>query len=72
VTGGVGSTSSITGSSITYAAGGRGGGYNATPVAGPNGTANLGEGGGGRSGGSATAAGGNGGSGIVIIRYPAA
>jgi hypothetical protein len=69
ITGGAGSASSITGSSITYAIGGRGGGYNATPVAGPNGTANLGEGGGGRSGGSATAAGGNGGSGIVIVRY---
>jgi|GEM_PF-3165018 len=55
--GGVGVASSISGTSVTYGAGGFGG-----PNANTNGAANTGTGGGGNAGA--------GGSGIVIIRYP--
>lgn len=59
---------SITGSSVIYAAGGKGGvtdGGN-----GVNGTANTGNGGGGaQQGSSETIVGGDGGSGIVVVRY---
>jgi len=68
-TGGIGYTSSITGSSIAYGVGGTGGWY-ATSAAGSAGTANRGNGGGG--GGAAYlgyGSGGAGGSGIVIVRY---
>lgn len=59
--GGAGASSSITGSSVTYAAGGTGG-------VGGNGAANTGNGGnGGVSPGSGN--GGNGSDGVVIIRY---
>ena len=60
-TGGIGITSSITGSSITYAIGGYGGG-------GASGQANTGNGG---AGGTwvPNIAGGSGGSGIVVLRY---
>jgi hypothetical protein len=60
-TGGSGSASSITGSSVTYAAGGNG----STSVAGTNGAANTGNGATGGKG----ANGGVGGSGVVIIKY---
>jgi hypothetical protein len=80
--GGIGATSSITGSSVYYAGGGggtadnggngtggSGGGGNGGNPAGTNGTANLGGGG----GGSRTAAqGGSGGKGIVILSVPTA
>ena len=65
--GGSGTASTITGSSITYAAGGTGGGYFFNTV-GSNGSANSGNGGGGSGGGSNN--GGNGGSGVVIISLP--
>ena len=57
-TGGAGTSNSISGGTVTYAAGG-------TQGAGGAGTANTGNGGGGSSAGNA----GAGGSGIVIIRY---
>jgi hypothetical protein len=60
-TAGTGAPNSITGASVTRAAGGTG--YQATAA---NGTDNTGNGGGGRSGGSGS--GGSGGSGIVIVR----
>lgn len=75
--GGVGLSSSITGSSVFYAGGGGGGGYPGGGASGGNGgggnaqaagTANRGGGGGGASTGS----GGNGGSGVVIISIPTA
>ena len=71
--GGAGVSSSITGSSITFGAGGNGGASgdltNLT-VDGSNGTANRGiGGGGGKSKSSDSAAGGRGGSGIVILRF---
>jgi hypothetical protein len=62
---------SITGSSVTYAAGGPAGVAGGS-AAGSAGTANRGNGGGGASGGSVTPfAGGAGGSGVIIIAYPA-
>jgi hypothetical protein len=68
--GGTGVAVSISGSSITYAAGGAGGNQtgNQTPS---NATANTGNGGGGKGGGAGltNGVGANGGSGIVIIRY---
>ena len=60
--GGVGVSSSITGSAVTRAVGGVGG---TTSGTGSSGAANSGRGGGGARG-----SGGSGGSGIVIIRYP--
>lgn len=69
--GGLGTTVSISGASVTYAAGGTGGGYSGTytPLVG---TANSGNGGAGSPGGTAPTivTAGNGGSGIVIVRYP--
>jgi hypothetical protein len=65
VSGGSGVATSITGSSVTYAAGGRGGVASAASA-----TANTGNGGEGKAG--ATGSSGAGGSGIVIIRYLAA
>jgi hypothetical protein len=62
--GGRGLTSTITGSSVTYAQGGNGGSYSGG--AGASGGANTGTGGGGGGSGNA---GGSGGSGVVIIRY---
>ena len=59
--GGAGTVCNITGSDVTYAAGGDGG-----SGTGSHATANTGNGG---DGGYATGASGNGGSGIVIIRY---
>ena len=70
--GGIGTASSISGASVTYAAGGAGGSYNGN-AAGADGTANLGNGGGGGDGqglGSGKP-GGRGGDGIVIISFPA-
>ncbi len=68
-TGGSGIISSISGSSVTYGAGGDGGRDN-TNVDGANGTANSGNGGVGASAiSSDNSTGGNGGSGIVIIKY---
>jgi len=70
--GGSGVATNITGSSVTYAAGGNGGTYAGagTPISNqPN---NSGSGGSGKStgpGGSPALAGANGGSGIVVIRY---
>jgi hypothetical protein len=68
--GGTGVAVSISGSSITYAAGGAGGNQtgNQTPS---NATANTGNGGGGKGGGAGltNGVGANGGSGIVVIRY---
>ena len=82
--GGNGSSSSITGSSVTYAGGGGGAGVSQPAgsggtggggagkttggQAGGNGTANLGAGG----GGGRDAAGGNGGKGVVILSVPTA
>ena len=69
-TGGTGVAVSISGSSITYAAGGAGGNQtgNQTPS---NATANTGNGGGGKGGGAGltNGVGANGGSGVVVIRY---
>lgn len=62
---GAGASNTISGSAVTYAAGGTGGGGTLSRGNGANGTANTGNGAQGGSGG----AGGNGGSGIVIIRY---
>ena len=70
--GGVGSANSISGSAVTYAAGGRGGNYNGSPEPNANEPDNSGNGGVGKSGGpsgSNPGTGGTGGSGIVIIRY---
>ena len=64
---GAGTASSITGSSVTYAAGGEGVAHTRN-TAGTPGAANTGNGGGG-TGGSGGNSGGAGGSGIVIIRY---
>ena len=65
--GGSGTSNSITGSAVTYAAGGNGGG--STSAA----TANTGNGGdGGNGNDSSTVAGAAGGSGVVIIRYASA
>jgi hypothetical protein len=84
--GGAGVSTSISGSSISYAGGGGGGAYisgsggsatfgggggGANGAAGAAGTVNRGGGGGG-AGGSSNADGGAGGSGIVIVRYPIA
>lgn len=63
-TAGVGTTLTFTGTSVTYAAGGLGGGTSGT--LGAAGGANTGTGGG---GGIANAAGNNGGSGFVCIRW---
>ena len=68
--GGAGTSNSITGSAVTYAAGGNGG-YSNTTNNGGSGSANTGNGGGGGSlyaGGNS--GGGNGGSGIVVLKYP--
>jgi hypothetical protein len=70
VPGGPGTAVSISGESVTYAAGGGGGAKNGTytPL---TGTANRGGGGGGAPTGTVLAVtGGAGGSGIVIVRYP--
>ena len=80
--GGIGATSSITGSSVYYAGGGggtadnggngtggSGGGGNGGNPAGTNGTANLGGGGGGSR---ASGQGGSGGKGVVILSVPTA
>lgn len=68
-TGGSGISSSITGSSVTYGAGGAGARGNIL-VTGAIGNDNLGKGGGGGACGNACAgAGGNGGSGTVILKY---
>lgn len=66
--GGAGYTSSISGSSITYAHGGQGGPYGSNTPS--SGTANTGSGGEGTGGFASVNNGGNGGSGVVIIRYP--
>ena len=68
--GGAGRSYSISGASVTYAEGGRGGSRNGSSD-GPAGTTNTGDGGGGGDGNSLTN-GGNGGSGIVVISYNAA
>jgi len=65
--GGIGISNSITGSAVTYAAGGRGGCYNLNTV-GAVGAVNTGNGGG--AAGGETNGGAAGGSGIVIISYP--
>jgi hypothetical protein len=68
--GGSGATSSITGSAITYAAGGAGINRPAVFANGASGAVNTGNGGaGGGSQATGTGTGGNGGSGIVIVRY---
>ena len=64
---GAGTANDITGSSVTYAAGGEGVAHTRN-TAGTPGAANTGNGGGG-TGGSGGNSGGAGGSGIVIIRY---
>ena len=69
--GGSGVAYSISGASVTYGAGGKGG-DRINSNNGANGTANRGNGGGGAGGQGASANGGNGGSGIVIISYNAA
>ena len=65
---GAGVIFSITGSSVTYCAGGSGQ-QGANSATGAAGGANTGSGGGG-SGGGTIRAGGVGGSGVVIIAYP--
>ena len=70
--GGPGVATNITGSSVTYSAGGNGGTYcqSTTPIS--NAPDNSGNGGSGKStgpGGQPALAGANGGSGIVVIRY---
>jgi hypothetical protein len=68
--GGTGYTSSISGTSRVYAAGGAGGARGLSLV-GADGAANSGSGGGGADGEPSTGNdGGSGGSGIVIVRYP--
>lgn len=69
--GGPGVSYSITGSAVTYGAGGKGGDRGGTATNGANGAANSGNGGGGASTASG-ATGGNGGSGRVVISYNAA
>ena len=69
IAGGAGADTSITGSPVTYSAGGKGiggspGGFSPSPN---SGTANTGKGGSGATAGGGV--GGTGGSGIVIIRY---
>jgi hypothetical protein len=67
--GGAGLTTSITGSSVEYGAGGNGG-DNIGPTNGAGGGANTGKGGGGASSPTGTSAsGGNGGSGVVVVKY---
>ncbi|HZT77586.1 MAG TPA: IPT/TIG domain-containing protein [Vicinamibacterales bacterium] len=69
--GGAGTASSISGASVTYAAGGAGGSYNGD-TAGADGTDGLGNGGNGGDGqglGSGRS-GGRGGNGVVILSYP--
>lgn len=67
---GVGLSNSITGTSVTYAAGGAGA-VETTITNGANGAANTGNGGGGCSRNTAgTSTGGLGGSGVVILAYP--
>jgi len=66
--GGSGTSNSISGTSVTYAAGGTGGRGNGSSN-GANGTTNLGNGGVGGSGSASSYTGGSGGSGIVIVRY---
>ncbi len=67
--GGSGAPSSITGSNVTYAAGGNGGSRDA-PSTGASAAANTGNGGGGAGNvGGVVYIGGNGGSGIVVMRY---
>jgi hypothetical protein len=63
VSGGAGTANSISGTSVTYATGGRGRSQNAADTA-QTGTANTGNG-----GGAGNNASGAGGSGIVIVRY---
>jgi hypothetical protein len=68
-TGGIGFTSNITGSNVTYGAGGLGGVVN-TSSAGSNAANNTGNGGGGATSDSFDGkTGGNGGSGKVILKY---
>lgn len=69
--GGIGTSSDVTGSAVTYGTGGTGGFQNnSTSIDGVSGSANTGNGGGGASvGGSTWRNGGAGGSGVVIIRY---
>ena len=80
-TGGSGASSSITGSSVTYAGGGGGGiassnggtgggGAGGGSTAATSGATNLGGGGGGAGIGSGLTSGAAGGSGVVIIAYP--
>jgi hypothetical protein len=64
--GGPGTANSITGSSITYAAGGNGANPSDNTGGSVSGSANTGNGG----GGSRSETAGNGGSGVVIIAYP--
>jgi hypothetical protein len=64
--GGAGLSISITGTAVTYATGGRGGG-NTNPGGRPNEPSNTGNGGDGSYQGNGA---GNGGSGIVVLRYP--
>tara|TARA_R100000808_G_scaffold24540_1_gene56781 strand:+ start:944 stop:2020 length:1077 start_codon:yes stop_codon:yes gene_type:complete len=81
--GGAGISTSISGSSVSYAGGGGGSGSSSQGSGGAgggadgekqgtadSGTANTGGGGGGSGTTSAAAYGGNGGSGIVVLRYP--
>ncbi|MDT8391381.1 MAG: PEP-CTERM sorting domain-containing protein [Lentisphaeria bacterium] len=70
-TGGDGLPSTITGTSVDYAAGGDGNVYSGAYADGANGAVNTGNGGGGaKSAGSSTIKnGGKGGSGIVVVRY---
>jgi len=68
--GGPGFTYTISGSAITYAAGGSGG-SRSDSLNGVSGAANTGSGGGGGGGSTGVyTSGGSGGSGIVIVRYP--
>jgi hypothetical protein len=64
--GGAGTSNSITGSSLTYAAGGNGIGDISTSGGASDGSVNTGNGGGGWLGGADV---GDGGSGIVVVRY---
>jgi len=69
---GAGKASSITGSPVTYASGGRATGANASPPWPHPGTAHTGQGGNGAGSNAAPTShgsGGDGGSGIVVIRY---
>ena len=67
VPGGAGASSSISGSPVTYSAGGAGGNGVDYTGGGGSGTISTGNGG---NGGSGNVSGGNGGAGIVIISYP--